>query len=754
LLIAPTHFPGLGSADRVLAEEVPTVQRGLEQLKRIDLAPFFTVLGGQPGEDAVVDALLVTHGRYLGVQSSISTRPLSLDSQALQQIITLEEIAPWRGAGGVLIADNLGLASVHRSYDPGGESFNTRRVVQEALVAGNDLLILDRFAAGQQGLMDSSYTWTAEDWATHFANVRDALDFMVQRYQSDQTFQVMVDAALYRVLKMKLRLYPGLTLESAQQAVELPLTMTSDQGQALNMDVAMAGLTRIFPSSEELLPPLPQEGESIVIFTQEPVLYMDNAVVPPESSQSLLRSWLSQDAIAQSLLRFYGPEGTGLVRAGAVTWFSFADLRVALAPFLVEAQGQRGEREVTPVMTPTLTITLTPTPTALPTPTPTPSPSLIALQNADWIIFGIAAWNTADPALRLLKTFLASQANLLGSRIVVFSFGPPYGLDSTEISKLDLYYALYSPSRIFAGVGVRALFRDLPAPGAAPVDIPALNYNLSRQLTPDPDQVIALDLIGAGGQSLNPDAELNIRSGDVINLRTSMIVDNNGNPVPDGTSVQFTLSYPQEGIERNIFSKTRDGVASISVTLDRMGLLEIRVQSDPVPARFLLQLTIRENEPVLITPVPPTFTPAPPTQTPLPATATPEPAKPLILPDPLLLPFPRREYLLAWGLGGAALVTLLGFMWARERAFDPVVAIRLALWGGVGALLSYILLMWLEHRLVPAWIYQLAGQEFLVGGVSFLGGVLLMFIAFVVEKWLTRKRVEAGDTDRSVDAVR
>jgi beta-N-acetylhexosaminidase len=744
LLVAPIHFPGLGGADRVLAEEVPTVQRGLEQLRRIDLVPFFSVVGGRPGDETVVDALLVTHSRYLGLQSSISTRPLSLDSQALQQIIVSEEIAPWREGGGVLIADNLGLASVHRSYDPLGETFNTRRVVQEALVAGNDLLILDRFAAGQQGKGNSS-AWTAEDWSTHFANIRDALDFVTQRYQSDQTFQVMVDDALYRVLKMKLRLYPGLTLESVQRELGTPMAMTSNQGQTVNMNVAMAGLTRIFPSSEDLLPALPQDGDSIVIFTQAPVLYMDAAAVPSEVS----RSWLSQDAIAQLLLRFYGPEGTGLVRSGSVAWFSFDDLRMALSPFLMEVQGQRDGRETASAVTSTVPITLTPTPTALPTPIPTPSPPLLALQNADWIIFGITTWNTADPGLDLLKVFLASQVNVLNSHVVVFSFGPPYGLDSTEVSKLDLYYALYSPSQISAGVGIRALFRDLPAPGASPVDIPSLNYNLSYQLMPDPDQVISLDLVGAGGQSLNPDAEPNIRSGDVINLRTSVIVDNNGNPVPDNTSVQFTLSYPQDGIERNIFSETKDGVASVSVTLDRMGLLEIRVQSDPVPPRFLLQLTIRENEPVLITPVPPTSTPAPPTRTPLPATPTPEPERRMILPDPIHLPFPRRVYLLGWGMGGTVLVILLGFMWAREQAFGPVAATRLALWGGVGALLAYAFLIGVGHWLIPAWIYQLAGQEFLVGGVSFLGGVLIVLIAFIVERRSIRKRTNTEEVSLS-----
>ena len=40
--------------------------------------------------------------------------------------------------------------------------------------------------------------------------------------------------------------------------------------------------------------------------------------------------------------------------------------------------------------------------------------------------------------------------------MIVFAFGAPYYLDSTEISKLTAFFALYSPASPFSTVKVRA----------------------------------------------------------------------------------------------------------------------------------------------------------------------------------------------------------------------------------------------------------------------------------------------------------
>jgi beta-N-acetylhexosaminidase len=83
LLVISKHFPGRGSSDRLPEEEVATVRKSLEQLKQIELAPFFAVTGNAPDAGATTDGLLVSHIRYQGFQGNIraTTRPVSFDAQ-------------------------------------------------------------------------------------------------------------------------------------------------------------------------------------------------------------------------------------------------------------------------------------------------------------------------------------------------------------------------------------------------------------------------------------------------------------------------------------------------------------------------------------------------------------------------------------------------------------------------------------------------------------------------------------------------
>ncbi|HNN12508.1 MAG TPA: glycoside hydrolase family 3 N-terminal domain-containing protein [Anaerolineales bacterium] len=85
LLVIAKHFPGVGGADRLPEDEVSTVRKSLEQLKQIELAPFFSVTGNALTPEAAVDGLLVSHIRYQGFQGNIraATRPISFDPQAL-----------------------------------------------------------------------------------------------------------------------------------------------------------------------------------------------------------------------------------------------------------------------------------------------------------------------------------------------------------------------------------------------------------------------------------------------------------------------------------------------------------------------------------------------------------------------------------------------------------------------------------------------------------------------------------------------
>lgn len=688
LLVVPRHLPGLGSTDRVLREEVPTVQKTLAQLKQIELAPFFASAKGTPGTDSLIaDGFLVTHIRYRGFLGNIrqTTPPISLDAQSLQAVVNLAELSPWRKAGGLLIADNLGAASLHRYYDPRRPSFNARRVMQDALSAGNDVLLLNRFAL--EG-----------DWEGHFTNVRDVLRFLAGQYKSDATFRTIVDEAVYRIINAKQRLYPELTLSAVLAARP---RSSPEISSGISAQVAFHALTLIAPLSGDLLPSPPQEGDQVVIFAQE-----SRVEIP--GMEPLTR--LSVDAVGNALLHFYGPEGTGMVRANAVRSFSFEQLRVALGESAAGISPELG-------------------------PSPATAEILTALRGARWIIFAATGLEVNNPASRALKEFLASQADLLDARIVVFSFGPPYELDSTEISKLDLYYALYAAGPVFVDVAVRALFRDILAQGISPVSIPALSYDVSLQTMPDPAQVIPLEIVDEAGVLL---AQGDIHKGDVVNLRTGTIYDRNGHTVPDGTPVKFIISYPQEGTARTIATEALNGIAMAAVTLDRVGLLVITVQSDPAISSVSLQLTIPEDQSQ--DPIIQVVTPTPePTVMPVPIfTPEPEPPKVILLPEPIRLPEPERAELLWWGLLGVLLSLVGGFLWARARELRATVAFRVGGLGALGALAGYISVLAVVRWQRPVWQYEIAGHEFYLGGIALACGMCVVLLVMLGE-WMWRQ---------------
>jgi hypothetical protein len=125
-------------------------------------------------------------------------------------------------------------------------------------------------------------------------------------------------------------------------------------------------------------------------------------------------------------------------------------------------------------------------------------------------------------------------------------------------------------------------------------------------------------------------------------VRTSLIVDRNGHPVPDGTPVVFRLLYPAESVESpSHYVTTVDGVAETTIKLEKTGELHITVTSGLAETSNTLKVIIQGDEPVTIaTEVPtPTDTPVP-TSTPTPTftpTTVPTPT-PTLTPTPTPVP--------------------------------------------------------------------------------------------------------------------
>jgi beta-N-acetylhexosaminidase len=636
MAVVAKHFPGgYSSSDRNPDDEVPTVRKSLEQLKQVDLLPFFAVTGQAPEAASTTDALLTTHIQFQGFRDNRlqSTDPFNLDAQALGQVLALPEVAAWRGQGGLTVSDALGAPAIRRYY---GQRFNPRRIAQQAFNAGNDVLFLSGF-----GLTRSE----------HFNNIADTIDFFVQTYNADPVFQKKVDDAVERILTLKLRQYGGqFSLEAAQHSEEglRALGQQSDQVREL----AEASATRL--SGEVNAAPGP--NDHLVIFT--------DIRTARQCSTCPAATIFDEREFETALLKLYGPEGSGQVRASSLQSFSFEELYNYL------------------------TTPLEPLP-AEGTPTPEPSPVETALLQADWIIFNMLNVTPDTPASGVVSDFIDQRPDLLqNKRVVVYAFNAPYYLDSTELTKLTAFFALYSRTPAFVSTAARLLFGDVLPSGNAPVSVESIGYALSEVTRPHPNQPlqIVLDIPPEEGTA----QPVGLKLGDTLRLRTEVILDLNGHIVRDGTSVRFFLHYQDESGSLFQEAPTKSGIATISLLLNRIGQLSISARSDPAPPSNTLFIDVKENVKTGVTSIPPP-TPAP-SETPPPPSRTPPPSPTAVIqPTPTPQPLERHRvegrdfFMMFLGL----VVTLVAGYQLGTRAKQPTRGVRIALCGVIGVLAGY-----------------------------------------------------------------
>jgi beta-N-acetylhexosaminidase len=560
LLVIGKHFPGVGGADRLPEVEVSTVRKSLEQLKQIELAPFFAVTGNAPVPSSAVDGLLVSHIRYQGFQGNIraTTKPISLDSQALTQIITLPEFSTWYNEGGLLISDNIGTSSVREFYALGGGQFSARNAARDAFLAGNDMIYLGNIKA--------------DDAPDIYTTTTRVLDFFAQKYIEDPAFAQRVDASVARILTAKLGLYENFIFANVV-VPELDLTEFGI-GADVTFAVAQNSATLISPSLQDLTSVLPQPPQ-----TNERLVFISDATSVRQCIECPLQPQLGVDALESAILQLYGPQGGNQVEDFRLSSYSLENLQ-ALLDLPEDNQFMADDLEV-----------------------------------ADWIVISITDASINQPAL--ISRFLRERPEvLLNKNIILFSFGAPYYFDTTTLSKFTASYALYSKQPQFVDVAVRLLFQELTPSGASPVSVPAVNYDLISVMSPNPNQIIPLILdlppapVSDASVTPEPTPIPYFEIGDTIAIRTGVILDRNGNVVPDGTVVQFSMTLTGEGggILQQVTSTTTQGIARASFGLDRPGLLEIRVISEPATISAVVQLDVSQSGEAAVTVVVPELT--------------------------------------------------------------------------------------------------------------------------------------------------
>lgn len=560
LFVVAKHFPGVGGSDRLPEEEVSTVRKSIEQLKQIELAPFFAVSGNAVTPESTVDGLLVSHIRYQGFQGNIraTTRPISFDPTALKQILALPEFSTWYSNGGLVISDDLGTRAVSDFYTSGGGQFIARTAARDAFLAGNDMLYLGNI--------------TSSDAPDTFTSTIRAIDFFAQKYREDSAFAQSVDVSVARILAVKSGLYGKFDIAN----VVTPAVQLAQLGNATDVtfDVARNSATLISPDLQDLtsvLPLPPQADERMVFIT-------DSLNVKQCSSCSE-QPLLANNALQQAVIQLYGPQSGNLTANFQLASYTLQNLQTML------------DRLEIPLIEEDITF-------------------------ADWVVISLT--DTSQGQLALISRFLRERPDLLRDKnVVLFSFGAPYYFDTTTISKFTAYYALYSKQPQFVDVAARLLFRELTPIGASPVSISGIGYELISVLTPDPSQVIPLILdqevvpeTPGSLATLEPTSNPLLRIGDTIAIRTGVIMDNNGHTVPDDTPVQFSMVLTGEGgsILQQEEAVTTQGVARAAFGLDKPGLLEIRAVSEPARVSTILRLNVSQSGAVAVTVVVPELT--------------------------------------------------------------------------------------------------------------------------------------------------
>ncbi|MGB4801463.1 MAG: glycoside hydrolase family 3 N-terminal domain-containing protein [Anaerolineae bacterium] len=674
VLTVAKHFPGQGSSDRRPEEEVATVQKPLAALQQVELPPFAAATRLDAHQVfSPTEALMSSHIRYRGFQDNTRqlTPPISLAPQ-LQTIMNLPEFKPWRSAGGLLVSDSLGVPAVRRYYDAQLLKFPQRQIALDAFTAGNDLLTLTNFAL-------------TSDNREQLANIKDTILFFREKYDSDTDFRTRADAAVTRILSMKLKLYRQFSTDN----VLVDATAATAQvglDRTVVAQIAKESITLLYPGPQELadrVPTSPLTDEKLVIFSDSRVV-QDCAACAPFVPVPV-------NALQEIVLRLYGPQATGQVQPANVTSFSFEQLKAVLDGKAAATDAASVEGSV---------------------------------RTAAYLIFAMLdVAPTEVPASDMVKAFLRQRSDSLrDKKIIILALNAPYYLDTTEISKLTAYYGVYASTQPFLEAAVRALFREFTPPGASPVSVPGTNYDLQARLEPDPAQVISIEQFSAqtgNDDAGNPASEpIPVNVGDTLQLASGIIRDRNGNAVPDGTPATYRLFYASEALELPRQEVTTiNGVARASVKLERTGELRITMSAGSAKESTTLLVTIQGDSPARIATVVPTPT-ATPTDTPTPTpTWTPLPT-PTNTPEPTAVPGfantnpSARVDLFAFILGllgVAAAGGLIYFTQANRDRRTPDDIVRLLGWAAVCGLAAYVLYSlgwlpgatWLQHSLRP-----------------------------------------------------
>jgi len=739
------HFPGQGNTDRPPDEEVATIQKSLDEMRRIALSPFVAVTRGPSsivspdGDPGSTDLMMTSHMRYSAFQGGVAGRitPISLAPE-LRTILTQEGFDNWHDNGGVLISNALGVPAIRRFYSASAQDFFNRRVAMDAFLAGNDLLFLADFSLDDRSDIQET-------------NIKETIGYFQDRYDAEPDFAGQVDASVRRILRLKLGLYrdalpmPAAIGTPEPTLVEPPLiplsrvmaTTTSlgvlsstprAESEAIMGQVARAAITILYPDPATQTDPLPPAFR-----TDDHILIFSDSRLQRECQSCTAETAIGPDELADIMKRLYGSEATGQIDPALVTSLTFADLTM----FLDNPGTPPGEVTpsslFTPTATPAIVATVTVTSTTLvPDLDGPPVVALVSdrtsktaalIKEANWIIFAMLNVDpTLYPASDAVGRFLREYDDQLADqKLVVLALNAPYFLDATEMSRLTTYLGVYSKTQPFLESAVRALFRAFTVVGAPPVAVPSTRFSsLPERLTADPARTMPLRVTdgneqlvaenAAAGDNVDQNPLLDI--GATLRLTVGPIIDRNGHRVPDGTLVSFQLQFEGEVLALAVApAATRAGVATRDVTVEQSGTLRLAATAGQATTGDPLTIAIA---------LPPT-----PTAAPAALTTVTTPTTPTVEAGgaPSQTPLPERVNLVTLIIAlFTILITLSLFLIVQVRVLPRATLVHNMLWAAIFGLAGYILY---GFGMFP-------GANWLRANVSVWGTTVVVFVPMLL----------------------
>lgn len=506
VLTVAKHFPGHGDSDRATDRAIAETGKEREELLEVDLVPFIRA-AEQLDDLGTTDAMMSSH---IGIQET-DDYPISLYYDYEQQkggitklVQEVDALASWY-ENGFMVSDNLGVGALKPLFRDKDEA----QIAKEALLAGNDLLIVHGFIENPVGATDEAVHQKIMEVMEHFRTL----------YQTDDRVQRRVDEAVRKIVRAKLLMSEDLSLESV--LVPEPFVIPANE----NKEAKEEAILRTATESIALISPdrLPTD---LTLEQNDRIVFIVHNVGYPECERCT-DDWrlLRVDYFANFLTENRNFDGTLLtslnyyqeIYQGRDSFPGFSQfLYWHYLDYAQEARDEMGPEEALWIDS--------------------------QIRHADWIIFAFLTGDCGPDAYRINDPFDDDaircnrgrpEADTLiqfleiydtDAKIGAISFGaPPWTLDTTTVSQLDIYLGAFSQLVPFQEQALRVFLRELQPVGASPIDVEGANYYLEDRLQPDSNQEISLSVLNP------PNGDWLV--GDRVQLETSEVVDHNGNPV-------------------------------------------------------------------------------------------------------------------------------------------------------------------------------------------------------------------------------